>query len=366
MIRTDLLLGIFNAISVFALLSLAYGVLLKKVNGARLRQAIVGILFGFGGLIAVANATEIVPGVRIDVRAALLVLAGPFGGLIAAIEAAVITSIGRYAQGGIGMTAGILNIVTTALIGCFFMPRMSGQPDALPFKRQLLLGLLCNVPLLFILTVPVDNAFDLFKTVVGPVSAGSLAAVLILSYILNGAVRDYRRRSELEAQATVDPLTGLLNRRGFERRLKPIFSRLQKTPDTFATVIVIDIDHFKQVNDRFGHEAGDAALVDIAAIVSAQVRHTDLVARFGGEEIVVAMPWLSKEESRCVAERLRSAVAEAKLLSERGHPGLTISIGVTTQAADALDFLEMFRLADSALYRAKANGRNRVEYAQAA
>ena len=366
MIRTELLLGIFNAIGVFALLSLAYGLVLKKIENVHLRQVATGILFGGGGLIAVANATEVVPGVRIDVRAAILVLAGPFGGVIAAIEAATITAIARYAQGGVAMPAGILNIVATAMIGCLFISRRAGLPEAVSLKRQLLIGVLCNVPMVFIFTIPIDNTLELFLSVVGPVSAGSLLAVLILTYILNNAVRDCRRRDELETQATVDPLTGLLNRRGFERKLKPVFNRLQRSPQNTATVLVIDIDHFKRVNDGYGHDAGDAVLVKVASIVTSQVRHTDLVARFGGEELVVAMPRLTDEEAHCVAERLRNAVAEAGMLRDRGHPGLTISIGVTTQSVAALDFQAMFKLADSALYRAKANGRNRVEYALAA
>lgn len=175
-----------------------------------------------------------------------------------------------------------------------------------------------------------------------------------------------RRVSDGLRLAVRDPLTGLHNRRYALARLARIAEESVASGRTFA-VMVLDLDRFKQVNDRFGHVAGDAALTEIARRLAQSLRAEDLVARLGGEEFLVAMPNTSADAARLAAERLRTAVAAEPI----AVPGLadairlTVSVGVAvggTMPAAPVDTL--VGAADRALYSAKAGGRNRVTFGQ--
>ena len=163
---------------------------------------------------------------------------------------------------------------------------------------------------------------------------------------------------QLERQTYEDALTGLANRRRLDQRLADEFALALRHERPLA-VAIADLDHFKAVNDRFSHAVGDAALRAIARLLSSHVRHTDLVARFGGEEFVIVLVQSDLDAALRVCEKLRAAVANHAWTAI--HPGLalTLSIGVcadTTVAAHD----RMLAMADRNLYRAKAAGRNRV------
>jgi len=165
---------------------------------------------------------------------------------------------------------------------------------------------------------------------------------------------------EAEQRAVSDPLTGLRNRREFERALNQHGS---KAPP-IATLIYADLDHFKQLNDTLGHAAGDAALRHIARILEGAVRDKDLVARIGGEEFAVWMPHTPLVSGREVAERIRATV-ETTTWRWGGEPyGLTISCGVAAYPDTVRELANLRGAADAALYAAKQGGRNRVEQAQ--
>lgn len=169
---------------------------------------------------------------------------------------------------------------------------------------------------------------------------------------------------ELERSAITDQLTGLPNRRFLMRegaRLVDIAIRASQP----CTVFMIDIDHFKTINDTHGHAAGDMVLVQMASIFRETLRSSDIVARYGGEEFTVVAPGSDLESSAILAERLRHAVAAATFNTEENPIACTISIGIAHYALDVqygVDAYEdMLSRADEALYRAKRTGRNRVE-----
>lgn len=163
---------------------------------------------------------------------------------------------------------------------------------------------------------------------------------------------------QLERQTYEDALTGLANRRRLDQRLAEEFALALRHGRTLA-VAMADLDHFKLVNDRFSHAVGDAALRETAKILTAQVRHTDLVARFGGEEFVIVLVETDHEAALRVCEKLRAAVANHVWTAI--HPGLalTLSIGVCTDTS-LPTHERMLAMADRNLYSAKAAGRNRV------
>ena len=162
---------------------------------------------------------------------------------------------------------------------------------------------------------------------------------------------------ELERLATVDGLTGLNNRRRFDTRLNESFQLLRRTGRTFCLVLV-DVDHFKAVNDQYGHQTGDEVLRQLARLLTRCTRVTDFVARYGGEEFVVLVPDLQEEhEGVTVAEKIRATVAAATFPSV-GR--VTVSLGLSTARKADTNVAEVVERADKALYDAKQQGRNRV------
>ncbi|ABM01413.1 diguanylate cyclase [Shewanella amazonensis] len=166
---------------------------------------------------------------------------------------------------------------------------------------------------------------------------------------------------KLTEQTTIDSLTGVKNRAAFNKRLQAEgrISRRQQTP---MALLMLDIDHFKNINDKYGHLAGDYTLKAIADTLSAQLRRpTDLVSRFGGEEFAIILPSTDAEGAVAVAEHIREAVEELTIKWEQFMIPLTVSIGVSSNIIESDEHpLQLLEQADKALYQAKHDGRNRV------
>jgi diguanylate cyclase (GGDEF)-like protein len=182
-------------------------------------------------------------------------------------------------------------------------------------------------------------------------------------------MRDIAERKAMEeklsALALTDGLTGLSNRRAFDRALNREWKRTLREGSQIS-LLLLDVDHFKWFNDQYGHQAGDDCLRAIAAAVSGSVRGSDMVARYGGEEITVILPSTDTTDAVKVAEKVRLAV-EGLRLPQEGHQGggwVSVSIGVATALARQGGTIKMpeslLLAADNALYKAKHEGRNRV------
>jgi two-component system cell cycle response regulator len=164
--------------------------------------------------------------------------------------------------------------------------------------------------------------------------------------------------ARLEVLALTDPLTQVLNRRALTQRLSAELDRARRY-NSVVTLLMLDIDFFKDVNDAYGHLAGDAILQETAAILTRAVRSVDIVARYGGEEFAVVLPETTEAGAVAFAERLRERIAGQAFSS--GGIRVTASIGVAAFPAPLIDTAEdLFARSDAALYRAKAEGRNRV------
>ena len=160
--------------------------------------------------------------------------------------------------------------------------------------------------------------------------------------------------------AVTDSLTGLYNRRYGMRHLERVARQCKET-GTDAAAIMIDVDHFKTVNDAFGHLVGDQILKEVAATLRASLRGEDLVTRIGGEEFLAILPEASVEQARIIAERLRSGIETLQLPNGHGgHVSVTLSLGVTMLSGANHNIEEILKSVDRALYTAKATGRNSV------
>jgi two-component system cell cycle response regulator len=181
-----------------------------------------------------------------------------------------------------------------------------------------------------------------------------------------GAIERARRFRQSEEMAHTDPLTSLVNRRRFDERLSDAFSRAAASPGPFS-LVVADLDHFKRINDGYGHPAGDAVLVELARRLAARRRAEDTVARLGGEEFGLILVRADRAGALAMAERLRQDVRATPFLLEGGERlDLTVSLGVATYPEDGADAATLLASADEALYRAKRGGRDRVASSQGA
>jgi diguanylate cyclase (GGDEF)-like protein len=195
-------------------------------------------------------------------------------------------------------------------------------------------------------------------------TALSLEALLFtisIAFILLAMAKE-RTEYRHKTAAMVDPLTGIANRRSFLHECNELMKRHASSPCP-AAVLLIDLDHFKSINDRLGHAIGDRALQVFADTAKAHLRSTDLVGRLGGEEFAAVLYDAGREKALALAERIRSAFAEAAMDVDGRPAGATVSIGMAINGDQPLDVAELLAQADHALYFAKARGRNRVEVA---
>jgi len=211
--------------------------------------------------------------------------------------------------------------------------------------------------------------FDiLVKTPTGDSPFWLLASANIIDYnnvvAMYSAFQDITGRKNremlLKNQAIRDPLTSLYNRRYFEEE---VFNRIliAKTARESYSILMIDADHFKRVNDTYGHKTGDKVLIELASTAERALRDNDIVARYGGEEFVIFLDKADAEKAQSVAERLRQSISSIVVYSDEGEEvRFTVSIGISSsEVSDNVETL--IKTADEALYRAKQTGRNRVE-----
>ena len=197
-------------------------------------------------------------------------------------------------------------------------------------------------------------------------ATGKTDHVCLIIYDVTGVAVNKRQlesaNTKLQELALRDGLTGLLNRRYWESCLEREFARHQRY-DSPVSLVIFDIDHFKRVNDTYGHQTGDEVIRSVAEITSRLARETDFAGRYGGEEFVVLLPGTHLDGAAQFAERLRQAV-EQQVLDYQGSPlSYTISLGVATISDDMANYQILLERADKALYASKEQGRNRVTLA---
>ena len=190
------------------------------------------------------------------------------------------------------------------------------------------------------------------------------ASLTVLAQRLHAATVELESlRTELDlakVQATMDSLTGVTNRRGFDESIEKML-REHPAGEAGPSVVLIDLDHFKLINDEYGHVFGDTVLKSVALAIRSCVKGRDLVARYGGEEFVVLLPRTDLAGAGEVAERIRLMVQEAPFVTpEGGTISATLSVGLAMLPAEATSFADLLAAADRAVYEAKRQGRNRT------
>jgi len=356
MFAQDMFIALTQGISLLAMMAIAFGVVERQTWPRHLRSVLQGMIFGIGAIAAIMAPAHLGVGVMVDARGIIIGFAAAFGGWPAALVAVVIGGGYRLWLGGMGAMPGTAGIILAGLLGLswryFLRPRSRVQA-----RHLVVLGLVVSCYLLTGIGMGYASLWALLS-VIGPymVSTSVIGAVL-LGLFVERELRQIDRELQWKMHALTDPLTGLPNRRGFERGMEGL-----RTPDTPSALMAIDLDHFKAVNDTHGHAAGDYVLQRVSMVLRNCLRNRDLLSRLGGEELAVLLPETDAALARVIGERLRRAIDEMELLWEGQPIHVTASFGVAT-ALGTLPMVELFQQADAALYSAKHGGRNRVVFA---
>ncbi|HTV14830.1 MAG TPA: GGDEF domain-containing protein [Acidobacteriaceae bacterium] len=248
--------------------------------------------------------------------------------------------------------------ITTALL-------LQGKEQSTQAPRLVMGGFL-----IFFVGVEALRCWVAFPLHTDPDTFGHLELVSLVTYIVDTSLLplafvwmiNARLESDLLQQSIVDALTTVLNRRGLEQALERELARFRRYGEDL-TVALLDLDHFKQFNDEYGHAAGDAILVGVARLLSQRLRETDVVGRFGGEEFVLLLPHTERGEAVPILEHLCLSVREHAELLPHAKVRATASFGVTsTQGRRTVSAEELLREADVAMYEAKQAGRNQVKF----
>jgi diguanylate cyclase (GGDEF)-like protein len=230
-------------------------------------------------------------------------------------------------------------------------PRMTMDSKA-TLKSSLTLPLALDRDILGCLSLHSDqpNAFD----------AQDLQFFSVIGYQMAATLRHFQRFSSVKNMAIYDTLTGLHNRRYFEERLD-VEAQKSFCSSTPLSLVMVDIDFFKKVNDTFGHTEGDQVLCKVSSLLKTSLRKKDIVARYGGEEFILILPETRLDEAFVIAERIRRLVEETLFEAGKAEVNLTLSLGISNFPSHRVKSKEeLMAMADRALYDAKKGGRNRV------
>lgn len=271
---------------------------------------------------------------------------GSQGGLVAGIGGSVAAHQTLATVNGVFLAlacCALFTLLNTALV--FLAARFSTDNGGTPsmWDREALL--VDSVELCVGVTVAILAQLSLFLLVI------AVPPVLLLQRSLV--------YQQLQTAARTDPKTGLLNAPTWEREAAAQIARARSTRGR-AAVLIVDIDRFKRVNDTYGHLFGDQVLLGVATTIAQQLRQSDLLGRFGGEEFVILLPGADVSEAWQAAERLRSQVGRMEIAVDDVPVSITVSVGVAVVGDHGDDLVELLTAADLALYRAKETGRDRV------
>jgi diguanylate cyclase len=357
---SDSLFDLASTIAVLALVAVPYGIALRRISSPRLRNVALGVLFSLTAMGAMLHPVRIETGIIVDLRALPIGLAGGFFGPLGALPAMAMAGVTRAVLGGAGTLSGIAAILIAGVAGVAWYYLARVMRPVLTF-RLLVLSLMISLSYLAVLMLP-DPPMTRIMAEMVPVA---VVFNVIGTMVVGGLLDRERCSAELElalSEETMrDPLTGIANRRGFERLVEKSADRRANAPGGGSALLVIDLDHFKAVNDTYGHEAGDRVLRQLGTRLEGCLRAGDIVARFGGEEFVIFLPATPIQAAMAVAERLRRAIADESFVLSGTKIRATVSIGAHWEESFA-QRAAAFASADRALYLAKSKGRNCVVF----
>ncbi|WP_424983873.1 GGDEF domain-containing protein [Maritalea sp. S77] len=354
MFEFKFIVSLIEAMGILALISLVYGVIVRMNLGSNIKSVLIGLLFSSAALLAMFTPVEFAPGIIFDGRAIMVALGAAFGGLPAAVIVAIFAGAARLYIGGAGALSGTVGILLSALLGYLWM-RAYARSTRPKFVKLATGGAFISLEFLAIFILPHDIAIGLFLNLYPIIITSFILITVILGLLIEREHQIIEFTDQLNTAANTDHLTGLLNRRGFEEHLETLSKK-----DDLSSLIVLDLDHFKAVNDDYGHDGGDRALVSIAETIKTYTRPQDIVVRLGGEEFAIYMPKVDSKAATISADRILDHIRSTKIVSGTHKFSVTASAGIADYCPKLTEFWQAIRNADQALYRAKREGRDRA------
>lgn len=355
----EIIVALLQAIGLMALIAVAYGGLLRSRLSSSLLSLTAGFLFGLGAISSMLLPVEILPGIIIDGRAIFVGLGAAFGGLPAGLIAAVMGGGFRLYLGGAGAIAGATGIVLAAVLGLLWMKLFSPKVRSSAIGLAIA-GAMISTQFVAVYMLPVAFANQMMVNVYPLLLISSIISALILGLLLDREQRMLTREQNLKYDADMDFLTGLPNRRHFTRTAAS-GSQLTGDPEGQHTLAILDIDHFKKINDHWGHDAGDRVLKALAGKLTQACRAGDVVARLGGEEFGILLINTDIVTAKLVVDRILTSIRAITLEIGDSEFSVTASAGLTEFSFSGASLDDAMLAADKALYKAKQAGRNRAE-----
>jgi diguanylate cyclase len=321
-------------------------------------QIFSGILFGIYGIILMNYTIPVGSNTYADLRHLFIIVIGTYLGVVPAIISSIIIGIGRMALYGF-TTSGIVACIGMIAIG--IISAIISQQHRTRFYKINLMNIISMFVILILLVINIKD----IPTVMSfyPLQLGIAIITGLFVYLITEHIYSTNALFiNLEERATTDHLTQLNNLRQFESILKSEMTHSQDHRETLS-LLAIDIDHFKKINDTYGHAAGDEVLKSIGKILVTYARSFDVVSRNGGEEFTVLLLDCPLPYALIIAERIRVGVENHSfILPNHTNVSITISIGVATYPDTVSEPIQqaLVDMADKALYKAKETGRNKV------
>lgn len=355
----DVGIALFRNLGLLAAVALFYSVVVYYLHDT-LRSAVVGLLLGAGAIVSMLDPVKIMPGVIVDARTTMVMLAGFFGGPLAAVITLAIAGAYRIFLGGVGVYAGLISICVSAAIGlaCHFAFVSGGR--RVMVWHLVFLAVVSPLTSVAYLALPWDVLREVFQKAFVPSSLVRAGGLIFLGIIMLHEQRRVFAEARIRELSYLDELSGLSNRRAFYASFEREWASWTRYGRPFG-LMLIDIDNFKSINDRYGHPTGDEVIRTLARVLKRQSRTSDIVARIGGEEFVVLLPQMNAAHAKATAERVRRAVEEEVVEVGPNLIRFTISIGVVGDVSPYPSKEKTMSAGDRALYVAKRGGRNRVE-----
>lgn len=319
-------------------------------------RLIGGVISGILGCILMIFSVEVMPGVIVDFRNIAIVLASMYGGLVTSILAGLIIGVFRLLWFGVSETSMLAFLVALIMgIGC---PLITYKVYSK--KRKCLYLTLFNVLIASISFIVLIKDHMLLLQLLLSYNIGCLIITFILCYFINNLATSNRLFKKYKNESSIDFLTGLYNVRQFDKTYNDITSRITEKNERLS-LLFIDIDYFKKINDTFGHSEGDIILKELGKLLLTTCRDFDIVSRIGGEEFSVILLDCHPRQAKNIAERIRSTVEQRTFSLSNGKTvSITVSIGIATYPDTTINFNDLIKEADKALYEAKQAGRNKV------
>lgn len=327
----------------------------KPINSSKSNKILAGIIGGLFGTVLMFFSTNITESAILDLRHFAISFVALFGGLIPTIIAAAIIAASRIIFWGL-TTSSII-----AILVIFYVAFSNTYLSQLTFslKEKLFLMTLNNVITVYIAFYFLLYDLNLLKELIFSYGMINLFSWFLAAHLAQYILSSNENYRKLKAQSKIDFLTGLNNVRQFDHTLNNCLENFRKNNGSLS-LLYIDVDFFKKVNDTYGHEAGDFILKELGTILTNSTRSDDFVSRNGGEEFSVLLPNCTHSRALEIAERIRHTVEHYPFIYNKKKINITISIGVSNYPKTIKDIEKIKKQADEFLYLAKNSGRNCV------